>query len=443
MRKSLNFILFQLVFGISFAQQQLSLEEAKSYALEHNISIQRAALNNETARQKMIEVRGMGLPQVNLNASMTNYINIPVQVVDATVFNPSAPAGSLAEFRMGTDYTASGTLQVNQLIFNGSYIVGLQVASFYRQFEVTNTELSKEDVIFNVIQAYELAAVAKESMAFLDSLVLNTSDLVEKQKQFVEVELALQEDLDQLNYSLSVAKNAALNARIQYENALALLKYSIGYPLTEPLELSSSCAELMGQRAIPSGALTDNLSLLLLDQKKMLSSYNLKNRKYENLPYLNGFFQHTYNAFRNDFSFFSDGKWYPQTLWGLQLTVPVFSGLQRHAKVQQAEIQLMQDDQNRQYTEQALQFQEIQHRNNFQAALARLELEEENLKLAKSIYTNALIREEVGKTNNIVVTQKYNQLIQAQTQLVSAQLDLFSAKLKLDKLYNNILSDKL
>jgi outer membrane protein TolC len=121
----------------------------------------------------------------------------------------------------------------------------------------------------------------------------------------------------------------------------------------------------------------------------------------------------------------------------------VFSGLQRHAKVQQAEIQLMQDDQNRQYTEQALQFQEIQHRNNFQAALARLELEEENLKLAKSIYTNALIREEVGKTNNIVVTQKYNQLIQAQTQLVSAQLDLFSAKLKLDKLYNNILSDKL
>jgi hypothetical protein len=143
MRKSLNFILFQLVFGISFAQQQLSLEEAKSYALEHNISIQRAALNNETARQKLIEVRGMGLPQGNLNASMTNYINIPVQVVDATVFNPSAPAGSLAEFRMGTDYTASGTLQVNQLIFNGSYIVGLQVASFYRQFEVTNTGITK------------------------------------------------------------------------------------------------------------------------------------------------------------------------------------------------------------------------------------------------------------------------------------------------------------
>jgi outer membrane protein TolC len=440
MFKALTIIPFICWISTSWGQQSFSLEEAKSYALENNISLMRAELNNEAARQKMIEVRGMGLPQVELNSMMTNYINIPVQVVDATVFNPSAPAGSLAEFRMGTDYTASGTLQVNQLIFNGSYIVGLQVASFYRKFEATNTEVTKEELIFNVIQAYELAAVAKESLVFLDSMVSSTQNLVEKQKQFVEVELGLQEDLDQLNYSLSVTKNAALNARLQYENAIALLKFSMGYPAGEHLELSTNCKDLIGQRAIPSGSIGNNLTLKLLEEKRILSSYNLKNRKYESLPYLNGFFQHTYNAFRNDFSFFSDGKWYPQTLWGLQLTVPVFSGLQRHAKVKQAEIQLLQDEQNRTYVEQSLQFQEKQFSNNYYAALSRLELEEQNLELARTIYNNAVIREEIGKINSVVVTQKYNQLIQAQAQLVSAQVDLFNAKRQLDKLYNNILS---
>lgn len=440
MFKALTIIPFICWISTSWGQQSFSLEEAKSYALENNISLMRAELNNEAAWQKMIEVRGMGLPQVEMNGMMTNYINIPVQVVDATVFNPSAPAGSLAEFRMGTDYTASGTIKVNQLIFNGSYIVGLQVASYYRKFEATNTNVTKEELIFKVIQAYELAAVAKESLVFLDSMVISTQNLVDKQKQFVELELGLQEDLDQLNYSLSVTKNATLNARLQYENAIALLKFSMGYPAGEQLEISTNCKELIGQRAIPSGSIGNNLTLKLLEEKQILSSYNLKNRKYESLPYLNGFFQHTYNAFRNDFSFFSDGKWYPQTLWGLQLTVPVFSGLQRHAKVKQADIQLLQDEQNRTYVEQSLQFQEKQFSNNYYAALSRLELEEQNLELARTIYNNAVIREDIGKVNSVVVTQKYNQLIQAQAQLVSAQVDLFNAKRQLDKLYNNILS---
>ncbi len=424
----------------SFAQTQFSLEEAKSYAFENNVMIKNGALSEENARQQMIETRGMGLPQINISGQLTNYINIPVQVVDASGFNPMAQPGELMEFRMGTDYAASGTFQVNQLIFNGSYIVGLQVASFYRKFEATNATLSKEEVIFNVIQAYELAAVAKENKLFLDSLVILTDDLVNKQKAYLDLEMMLQEDYDQLLYSLAVAKNASLSAQIQYENAIALLKFSMGYPADQTIDIVDGTTELMSKHALKTGAITDNLTYTMLTQKVELSGYNLKNNKAASLPSLNGFFQHAYNAYRNEFDFFSSGEWYPQTLWGLQMNIPIFSGLQRHARVQQAKVQLMKDQNELQNLENSLQFQEMQYRNNLRSAESRLALEEQNLALARSIYEKALIREEIGKSNSILVTQKYNQLIQAQAQVVGAKMDYLTAKLQLDKLYNNILS---
>lgn len=441
MIKPLNLLVALLTTMIVFGQQGFTLEDAKAYAIENNLKLKNGELNIENARQQMIETRGMGLPQIDMSGQFNNFINIPVQVADASAFNPLAQPGDLVEFKMGTDFTANGTIKASQLIFNGSYIVGLQVARFYQKFETTNTRLTQEDIVFNVIQAYEIAAVAKENKVFLDSLVIVTEKLVEKQKAYLELDMMLQEDFDQLQYSLSVARNAALSADIQYNNGLALLKFSMGYPADQPLEINDDTDVLMKKRAVANGAITDNLSYTLLSEKVQLSAYNVKNNKFASWPTLNAFFQHTYNAYRNEFNLFSsDYKWYPQTLWGLQLNIPVFSGFQRHARVKQAEIQLLKDQNDLSYLENSLQFQEVQYKNNYRSAESRLDLEKQNLELAKSIYEKSLIREEIGKSNSIVVTQKYNQLIQAQAQVIGAKVDLFNAKLQLDKLYNNILS---
>ena len=126
-----------------------------------------------------------------------------MQVIDAQFFNPSAPPGSLVSFRAGTDYSASGTLEVGQLLFNGSYIIGLQASRYYANFQVSAADLTKEDIVFNVIQAYQLAAVAKENLTFVDSMVSITEKLIEKQKNYAELGLMKQEDMDQLLFSPS------------------------------------------------------------------------------------------------------------------------------------------------------------------------------------------------------------------------------------------------
>lgn len=425
--------------GSGWSQETFTLEAAKAYALEHNWNVKNAMLDVKIAEQKVIETRGMGLPQVNISGSFNNFINLPVQVIDAQFFNPSAPPGSLVSFRAGTDYSASGTLEVGQLLFNGSYIIGLQASRYYANFQVSAADLTKEDIVFNVIQAYQLAAVAKENLTFVDSMVSITEKLIEKQKNYAELGLMKQEDMDQLLFSLSTAKEARVSAELQCANTIDMLKFAMGYPMDQPLAIQQSTEELINKPSISSGNITDNLNYTLLEKKIVLSEFNVKNNKFANLPTLNAFFSHSYNAYRNEFNFFSSEPWFDQTLWGLKLSVPVFSGLSRQARTSQAKIELMKDQNSLMQLEQTLKFQEQQAKNKLIGAQTKHDLQKQNIELARKLYDNAITREEIGEGNSIAATQKYNQLMVAQAQYIGSLVDLFQAKLTLDKLYNSIL----
>jgi len=303
-----------------------------------------------------------------------------------------------------------------------------------------STETTKEEVVFNTIQAYQIAVIARENVNFSDSIVTTTERMVEDQQHFLELGAILQEDMDQLQYSLLTARDAANSAKLQYENALSLLKYSMGYPMDQPIELSETTQTLLGKRSLSSGTIEDNLTFSMMQKKVELSVYGIKQNKVANLPTLYAFFSHSYNAYRNEFNFFANERWYPQTVWGLQLNIPVFSGLQRHAKVQQAKITYMKDQNDLKNLERALQFQELQFKNNLSSAINKYQLLKENVVLAKSIYDNAATKKEIGKANGMLVTQKQNQLLMAQAQYLGSLVDLFQAQLDIDKLYNKLLS---
>lgn len=442
MYKQIGAWLIGILSFSSYAQEtnSFSLEEAKAFALENHIAILNSQNDIEIARQQIIETRGMGLPQVEINGSFSNFINLPVQVVSANFLDPNAPAGQTISFKAGTEYNADATLQVNQMIFNGSYIIGLKAANFFAEFQRTVSTLSNEDIAFNVIQAYEMASVAKSNKSFIDSLVFTTENLVNKQTNYLELGLILQEDMDQLNYSLLTAKSSQTVAQINYENAMNMLKLSMGYPISSPIEISNTPEELMVKSSLSDrDDIYQNLNYQVSEQQVRLSQMNVKNYQFANLPTLNAFFKHTYTAYRNEFNFFSNEKWYPQTLWGLSLNIPVFSGLTRYARTAQAKVKLMKDENNLKQMEQNLQFQELQYRNNVRGAKNKLELQQQNITLAKSIYENEIIKEQIGKGNSITITQKHNQLMMAQSQYIGSMIELFQSQLSLDKLYNKIL----
>lgn len=437
-------IIVGCLFSMGIGAQDFSLFEAQEHAVENAEKIGKARLDLESAEKQVVETRAMGLPQVNSEMNFQNFLNIPVQVIDASAFNPQAPEGELASFRFGTDYNSNAGITLNQLIFDGSYIVGLQVSKFYTEFVESSIEKSKQDVLADVTQAYEMALIAERNKAFVDTLVDVTKDLLQKQQELFETGMITQEQLDQTEYSLLTAEANKVAAKVAHENAMTMLKMTMAYPLDDEINLTDDLDQMLtDQMTDLSGSVEDNLQLDLLRKQKELSEYDLKNTKMSNLPRLAGFFNHRYDAYRNEFNFFdTEEEWFSQTVWGVKLTIPIFASGERWAKMQKAKIAVKQDELSIQELERGLKAQEIQLKNNLEQARTNLQLKKKNVELARKIYNNSLTKAEIGKESSIMVTQKYNQLVAAQTEYVNAMMDVFNTKIQLDELYNKLISEK-
>lgn len=431
-------LLVAVVFINTTYAQEFSLYDAQSYALENAEQVKQSQLDLETAEKKVVETRAMGLPQISAEGDFQNFINIPTQVVDGSFIGQP---GTLVSFRAGTEYSLSGSIAANQLIFDGSYIIGLQVANFYTEFVSSNIENKKEEVLMNVTQAYQMALISERNKTFVDTLVELTQELKKKQQDLFEVGLITQEEVDQTNFSLLSSKANLVAAKTAYENALTVLKMTMAYPMEDEIKLTENLDNMLeNQNKDVSGSVSNNLQLDILKKQKILSEYDLKNIKMTNYPRLSGFFRQQYNAFRNDFNFFdSNEKYFPQTVWGIKLSIPIFAGGERWSKIQQSKIAIKQDELAIQQYERNLLSQEIQLKNDLLSARTNLDLQEQNVELARKIYDNSTLKAQIGKENSIVVTQKYNQLVNAQSQYVNAMMEVFTKKLELDQLYNQII----
>ena len=443
MIKILFFLLLVSTSIFSQKNTSYSLLEAQDFALNNHLSIKNSALAIEKAQEQKKEYLAIGLPQVSANSGFNNFVNLPVQVVSAKFINPNASDDQTIAFKAGTDYSLLGNVQVNQLLFNGSYFVALEAAKVLIEMQKTLDLQTKEEVVFNVSSAYHLASVAKENMIFVDSLLFITSQLLDKQKSILEIGLITQEEVDQMNFAFLSARNAQTSSKLQYENALSLLKMAMFLPFESELEINETPLQLLEKSNLSlTGLLSNNFTLQILNKQILLDKMDLRNKKMSFLPVLKAQFQHSYVAYRNEINFFANQPWYSQTSWGIQFSMPIYSSGSGKAIISQSKIKLMQDENTLKITEQALKMQETQTMNNYIGASQKLDLQKENLTLAGKIYSNSIIKQKIGKESNFDVTQKYNQLMISQAQYIGTMLELIQAKLSLDKLYNQILITK-
>ena len=442
--KQILIILTIFISNLTFSQDKMSfsLADAEAFSIENSQKIKNVQLDLEISEKKIWETIAIGLPQVNAEGNFNHFIDIPTSVVDATLFNPMAPAGSVAEFKMGQTYNMTGTITVNQLLFDGSYIVGLQFSKFYKKMAQTNIDKKTIDVKMMVREAYYNVLVAQKNATLMDSIQQSTKTLWEQTKVFFDNGFILKEDLDQLELAfnkVSVSKTIAVS---QLDIAKNLLKLQMGYKLDQTIELTESLDDILIEINLSSPALkpfslANNFDYIMVNQKLELDEFALKNQKAKYLPSIGAFLSHSQNAYRNEFDFFKNGgSWYPTTVWGIGVKVPILSSGQRIVRVQQAKITLEKDKNTITDLENGLKFKELQLKAAYISAYEMMELEEKNIVLAKSIYSNSVNRKKEGAVNALNVTQMQTQLLQSEGSYIGAVMQVLKYKIELDKLFN-------
>lgn len=453
MRKKLLFFaaVLSIVWNSGAGQEtltetpRLSLKDVQEYAVKHSVETRNARLDVTMSGKKVWETTADGLPQINASVSYQNFTQLPTSLLPAQIFDPGAPPGSFVELNIGTQHNATLDVTVSQLVFRGSYIVGLQAAKIYRQLSRENLEKSEIQVKETVTATYFLILLAERTKEILEDNLENLERTLYETRELFKAGFAEDTDVDQLQLSITDLQNqlksTITNIRISYK----LLKYQMGFDsdegiiLTDTLEviLNQIDAEDLLSRHLD---LENHIDFRMADTLEHAQVLTLRNERAAYLPSISAYFTHSRSAQRDDFNFFekSDDRWFPSTVFGLNINVPIFSSGMRAARVAQAKFELKKARNSRAYVAEGLELALMQARSDFSNALEKTRSTEDNVGLAKKIFDKTSEKYRQGTATSLELTQTRNQYLTAESNYTAAVVELLNAKIQLDKALNQL-----
>ncbi|WP_196885382.1 TolC family protein [Aureivirga sp. CE67] len=444
MRKNVKyiFILFAFMQMSVFAQgsQSLSLNDAVDLALRNNFDIRVAENDIKAAKKKKWETTATGLPQIDISGNFTNNLKQQVSLIPAEAFGGTP--GQFEEVTFGTKYTMGATATLNQLIFDGSYIVGLQSAKTYLQISEQAKQKTKLGIREATINAYGNVLIAERSITILE----NNKEALEKNlfqaKEIFKNGLNEEEDVEQLQITLSTVENQLNRANRLRDIAYQMLNITLGQDVNTPLSLTENIDVLVVENIDFSLMTTDYNLEDLIDYKiastdRKSKELLLKLEKSRALPSLTGFLNFGYSGNSNEFNFHEkEQKWFDASALGLRLNVPIFSSFGRDAKTKQAKIALNTADIKLENVRQQLKLGVDQARTEYQFSIDQFNTSKQNLKLAERIETKQQTKFFEGISTSFDLLQAQNQLYTQQQNLLQAMLEVISKKAALEKALN-------
>ncbi|WP_066223458.1 TolC family protein [Formosa haliotis] len=439
-------LLFSLCISFSvFAQEgpvSFSLQEAIDYALQNNRIVKNAVRDIEISEKKKWETTAIGLPQINAGVDYQNWIKQQVSLLPAEIVGGEAGTFIPVEFSPKQNIGATATL--SQLLFDGSYLVGLQAAKVY--LEIAENAKVKTDLEIRkaVINAYGNVLLSEESLKILKSnKAILESNLNEIQKTF-ENGLEEEESVEQIKITLSSLISDLNNVSrlnvLSYKmlNITLGLDYNTDITLTDDLEMLS--LQYTSLEALTADEnVEQTIDYLIAENDVESKDLLVKLAMSKGMPTLSAFINGGYSAFGQTFGFFnSDQKWYGSSLFGVSLNIPIFSSLGRSAATQQARIDLDKANEILIDTEQNLKFQIATAKSEYQYAIEDFANKKENLELAERIERKNETKFFEGIASSFDLRQAQTQLYTAQQEYLKAMLDIINKKAELDSILSTI-----
>lgn len=429
MRGTLNTALL-LIPVASFAQGpvSLSLQQAMDMAAQQSYTVQYSALEAEKAEAKINEILATGLPQIDASGGLNNYLKVPTQVIP----NFFGDDPKTIEVQFGIPWAVTGAVQLNQLLFDGSYLIGLKASRELKEKAHLDLVKAQHDARAQAAKAYLSVLAAEEGVRLLGEglPLLEKSDTDAKamlQQGFME-----STDVDRLSIQLADTRSQQRNLQLQANVARAFLALVLGLPSGTPITLADPLATLMGDPA--EKALADQPFTLeqhteekQVNSQARLSELQMRNEKAAYLPKLNSFINYQQQFNGEEFTP-GQGPWFPSSLWGIQLNVPIFSSGMRASRVKQAKIQMKEAEVNRKGTEQRLLTTYLQQQAVLKSADDNYETAKANMDLARRIFERTSIKFNEGVGSSFELTQEHANYLTAQQNYIQRMVDLLQAR---------------
>ncbi|MBI3510356.1 MAG: TolC family protein [Bacteroidetes bacterium] len=417
------------------ASYNYTLQQCIDYALQHSTTMQNVLLDEQAAADKVKEVLGMGLPQINSSFQAQDYVQIPTSLIPGEFFG--GPPGSYIPVKFGTQYNASLSFSGTQLLFNGAYIVGLQASKLYQDLAAKNADRTSIDVRADVTKAYYTVLVNMEKKKLLDANLDRIKKLRDDTKAYFDNGFVEKIDLDRVTVTFNNLTTEADNVKRLLDLSLVLLKYQMGMDQSADLIPSQNISDItFDAPKIENGKFnySNRIDYQLMDMTLRGKVLSLRAERMGYLPSVLLFGSATAQAQRTSFNIFEPGKpWYPIGIVGVQVSIPIFSGMQRYYRISQAKVGIMKSQNDLVQMERIIDMQQAVARVNLQNSSASLSSQKSNMDLAQEVFDVTKKKFDQGVGSDLEVINAQTSLKEAQTNYFNALYDAVIAKVEYDK----------
>jgi outer membrane protein TolC len=437
-------ILQVLFFGLSVMQAQdfpeaVTLEEAIEFGLENNRNIINANLEVQKAYKEKWKTIATGLPQLSARADYQNFIELPTSLIPAQFFGGND--GEFAEVQFGTPQTMSAGITLNQLIFDGSYVVGIEATKVYLDASKNILEKTVLEIRKNIVNSYFSVLLVRANVGFLeknrDNLNSNLTELIQLFKNGFDEE----QSVEQLRLTLSSVESQLRYAQNMERTTLNMLKLLLGFPTASPLFLSDSLEVLttpdLFQITDENFKTENNIDIKIAENNLLSESLLYRYERSKSLPRISAFLNGNYTGNSESFTFTNvDQKWFGASLFGVQLQVPIFSSLKRRASSQKAKISVSGARSLLKETKERIFIETQAASNKYKLAIENYFTAKENLALANRIKDKNQIKYFEGMVGSFELRQAQLQLYSAQNNYIKAIQSVVQKKIGLETLLN-------
>ena len=403
---------------------QLTLDRALEIALSENNTIKIADMTVEKSGYAQKGSYAALYPNISVNGSYQRTLLKQVMVMDM--------GGQAMEIKVGRDNSINTSASASMPLVNAQLWESLKLSGMDVELAVEKARSSKIAMVKQVKQAFYAVLLAQKSLDVVSNVYENAQKNYEKTLQRFNVGKAseverLRAQVTMMNAepNVSSAENAVLLATWQ-------LKAVMGINLDTNVEVIGDLNDYTAQMLSPyvsEDDLSNNSSLLQLDiQGRMLES-TIRMQKKQYLPTLAASINYNYSAMGDD-----ELRWFPSSTAALNLSIPVFDGLQKHYTIKQSKINKSMLDLQREDTERNLRIS-IRNFNdqmalcikNYQAANATVGIAQKSYDISEKMY-------EVGKATMVELNDAQVALMQSQLTQAQAVYNFMVAKASLDEL---------
>lgn len=424
-----------LVHAQSITSDSLSsaatLEECIQYALSHQVDIRQAQLDEQITDRTIKSRLADWYPQVGFNYNIQHYLQLPV-VLFPDLNNPSGPR---RELRTGVANSSTGAFTLNQTIFNRDVLLANRTAREVLNQAVQNTTNLKINVTVEVSKAFYDLLLTRQQQDILNAQIVrlarNLKDAVNQFKSGIVDKTDYQRATIALNNATAQLKQAKEQA-IARE---AVLKNQMGYPVERPLTITYDSTRLEMDAQLDTNQVVsyqNRIEYQRLQTRRNLLRAEIDYERWSFLPTVSFFMNYNLLYQNQEFAQLYS-RTFPNSLFGLSISMPIFQGGKRLQNIKIAELQFersdwdvtgLRNDINTEFTRTLAQYKSDWI--NYQTL-------RENVSLAREVYDVIQLQYKSGVKTYLDVVIAQTDLRTAEFNYINAQYQAISSKLDVER----------